>query len=585
MHRREFLKAAGSGAAVAAIPWGWTAGSAEAATSAPFHHGVASGDPLPDAVVIWTRVTPTPDATPGSGAGPEVMVSWQLATDPSFATVVRSGSVMATVAGDHTVKTDVGGLLPATVYFYRFSMGGSTSPTGRTRTAPANNAALARLRFGLVSCSNWEGGFFSPYRHMAQRNDLDFVLHVGDYIYEYEPGKYGPGRPGAPHVPAREMVSLSDYRQRHAQYKTDPDLQALHARHPWIVTLDDHEVTNDSHRSGAENHQPLTEGDYAERRRRAYQAYLEYMPLRPPDTSDPLRLYRRLQFGTLADLTMLDLRQYRDPQVPPNDTAAVTSPARTILGDAQEAFLHGTLGASQRPQWRLIGNSVVIVPFRIPPNPLGFPPINTDQWDGYAADRQQLIDYIVANNVSNVVFLTGDIHSSWAAELPRDPATYPATGSVAAEFVCTSVTSDNLNEGTGTAPARTSVPIEAGLIANNPWIKLLNFDDHGYSVVEVTPERVQTDWYYIQHSTNPAADPRLDPNATQRFGQAFAVTTGTNRVAPAALPIADDGTGPPPVIPEVPVAALLPGSAVAVLGAAYAVTRFRERAAHPATPE
>ena len=278
-----------------------------------FLHGVASGDPLPAGVILWTRVTPTPQSLPGSGTGPTVAVGWQVAKDQAFAQIVRSGSTTTGPSADHTLKVDVTGLAPATTYYYRFILDGVRSPVGRTRTAPALNATVAGLRFGVVSCANYEGGFFSAYRHLAARNDLDAVLHLGDYLYEYEPGAYGPGPAiGRVHQPAREMVSLADYRQRHALYKTDADLRALHAKVPFIITLDDHETANDAWRDGAENHQPATEGPYAARKAAARRAYFEWMPIRKPSRGT---IYRRLRFGRLAELSLLDLRTYRSQQV------------------------------------------------------------------------------------------------------------------------------------------------------------------------------------------------------------------------------------------------------------------------------
>ena len=268
-----------------------------------FAHGVASGDPLPRGVVIWTRVTPTPAATPGSGRGPTVTVRWEVATDRGFRHVVRRGGFSTGPSRDHTVKVDVRGLKPATWYHYRFSYDGARSRVGRTRTAPRRGATPRHLRFGVVSCSNLQAGWFSAYRHLARRDDLHAVLHLGDYLYEYAPGEYGMGQDNEdirPHDPPREMVSIADYRRRHAQYKTDRDLQDLHAKYPWIITWDDHEVTNDQWRNGAENHQQ-NEGDYQKRRARAHRAFDEWMPLRMDGTADlrdGIRLFRRLSLAS-----------------------------------------------------------------------------------------------------------------------------------------------------------------------------------------------------------------------------------------------------------------------------------------------
>ncbi len=463
-------------------------------------------------------MTPTDASTPGSGKGPRVSVTWQVATDRAFDNVVRRGTFETGSSRDHTVKLDVDGLRPAKRYFYRFRLDGATSPVGRTRTAPAHDASPDNLRVGVVSCSHYEEGYFAAYRHLARRNDLDAVLHLGDYLYEREPGE-GQIRD---HDPRHEIVSLSDYRRRHAQYKQDPDLLALHARAPFIAIWDDHEVTNDSYKDGAENHQPDTEGDYEKRRARAHRAYDEWMPVRLDGTArlgDGTRLFRRLRWGTLAEFTMLDLRTYRDKMVEtaapfplPQVQTETDDPERTITGDAQMAWLKESL-SRDTAQWKLVGNSVMIAPLsfaQLPEetvraiqevtgeSPRDGVPLNTDQWDGYTADRRELFDHIAANEIKDAVFLTGDIHSGWACDLPLDSGTYPLGGTAGVEFICTSITSDNLDDITGSPPRTTTLAAEATLMANNRHIKYINFDDHGYSVLDVTPERAQMDWWVLE---------------------------------------------------------------------------------------
>ena len=521
--RRTVLAASAVGAAGVALG-PLTAREAQAA-SRYFQHGVASGDPYPRSVILWTRLTPTEAATPGSGKGPSATVTWQVAEDAAFRNVVSRGTFTTGPQRDHTVKLDAGGLRPATDYFYRFLYKGVASPVGRTRTAPASNADNGRLRFGVVSCSNIPGGYFSAYRHLAARNDLDAVLHLGDYLYEYGNGEYGSVRE---HQPPHEMVTLADYRQRHAQYKQEPDLQALHHKYAFVVTWDDHEVTNDQWKNGAENHQPETEGEYADRKAIAHRVFDEWMPVRMGGTTklnDGTRLFRRLKFGQLAELSMLDLRSYRSEQVEavfpvPETDAEISDPERTITGNRQMEWLKGSL-KNDRAVWKLVGNPVMIAPVVFPPLPNeltknlndvaklfpedGFP-YNVDQWDGYTADRHELFDHIKNEGVTNTVFLTGDIHSAWACDLPADPGTYAADGeSVGTEFVCTSVTSDNLNDITMTAPARSSIPVEEGIMAVNQHVKHLNFDDHGFSVLEVTRRHVQMDYFAISERTDPDA--------------------------------------------------------------------------------
>lgn len=548
LSRRAVL--AGSAGAVAVAG----AASATSATTAhvSFQHGVASGDPLPRAVVLWTRVTPTPGSAPGSGHGPRVTVGWEVATDHAFRDVVRRGRVRTGPERDHTVKVDATRLRPGTAYFYRFTVRGDTSPVGRTRTAPARSATPDGLRFGVVSCANLQAGWFSAYRHLAARDDLDAVIHLGDYLYEYAPGEYGYGRANTdirPHAPAREMVSLADYRQRHAQYKADPDLRALHARHPFIVTWDDHEVTNDQWRDGAENHQP-EEGDYAARRAAAHRAYDEWMPVRMSGTAatgDGTQLFRTLRFGALAELSMLDLRTYRDQQAETPAPSPVPSPAGgshgTITGRAQLDWLKQRLRRGG-PRWKLVGNPVMIAPvtFAQLPHDLVDPvndvtgllprdgaPYNVDQWDGYTDDRRDLFDHIRDQGLRDVVFLTGDIHSGWACDLPYDASTYPLGDSAGVELVCTSVTSNNLKDITG-SPARTSsLAVEAVIQTNNRHVKYLNFDDHGYSVLDVTPERVQMDWYVVGD--------RADRNAGAWWTASWATRSGTNKVQAVSQPV------------------------------------------------
>lgn len=532
------------------------AGTAAAAASKPghetFQHGVASGDPLPRAVVLWTRVTPTAAATPGSGVGPRVAVTWEVATDRRFRDVVRRGTATTGPARDHTVKVDATRLRPDTAYFFRFTCRGETSPVGRTRTAPARTASPDGLRFGVVSCANLQAGWFAAYRHLAQRDDLHAVIHLGDYLYEYAPGEYGYGRDNAdvrPHQPPREMVGLADYRQRHAQYKSDADLRALHARHPFIVTWDDHEVTNDQWRDGAENHQP-EEGDYAARRAAAHQAYDEWMPVRMSGTAatgDGTRLFRTLRFGGLAELSMLDLRSHRDQQAETPAPSPVPNPAGdtggTITGRAQLDWLKQRLRRGG-PQWKLVGNPVMIAPvtFAQLPHDLVDPvndvtgllprdgaPYNVDQWDGYTRDRRELFDHLRDQGLRDVVFLTGDIHSGWACDLPHDASTYPLGDSAGVELVCTSVTSNNLKDITGSPARTTSLAVEAVIQTNNRHVKYLNFDDHGYSVLDVTPERVQMDWYVVGD--------RADRDAGSSWTASWATRSGTNRVQAVSQPV------------------------------------------------
>ncbi|MFF5157024.1 alkaline phosphatase D family protein [Streptomyces sp. NPDC000348] len=531
--RRRTVVRAAAATAVLAGPLAAVPPARAATAQAPaFLHGVASGDPLPDGILLWTRVTPVPEAIPGSGLGPDTGVSWTVARDEAFTDVVAEGSTLATAASDHTVKADVRGLRPATDYWFRFSAGGTDSPVARTRTAPAADAAVTGLRFGVVSCANWEAGRFSTYRHLAARGDLDAWLHLGDYIYEYGTGEYGArGEVVRPHTPAHETVTLADYRLRHATYKTDPDLQALHAKAPVVAIWDDHEIANDAWSGGAENHTEGAEGAWAARQAAAKQAYFEWMPVRPALAGTT---YRRLRFGKLADLSLLDLRSFRSQQVSPGD-GEVDDPDRTLTGRAQLDWLKAGLTASDTT-WRLVGTSVMISPFALGSLPasllgplaklLGLPreglALNTDQWDGYTDDRRELLAHLRANAVRNTVFLTGDIHMAWANDVPVNAGTYPLSASAATEFVVTSVTSDNLDDIVKAAEGTVSALAAPLIRAANRHVHWVDTDRHGYGVLDVTAERAQMDYYVLSDRT--AAD------ATSAWVRSYRTRSGTQRV-------------------------------------------------------
>ncbi|WP_054811466.1 alkaline phosphatase D family protein [Nocardia arizonensis] len=521
----------------------FTAGTGRAAAPA-FAHGVASGDPLPNGVIIWTRVTVAPEATPGSGVGAAATVTWEVADDEGFTSIAAAGRVTASADSDHTVKVDVTGLGPASDYYYRFTALDQRSPVGRTRTAPADSDAPERLRLGVVSCSNWEAGYFAAYRHLAAREDLDAIVHLGDYIYEYGRGKYGGMHgPVRGHEPASEIVTLADYRIRHAQYKTDPDLAALHMRHPFICTWDDHESADNSWSGGSSTHDPAVSGAWRDRRAASARAYLEWMPVRANGSGDQVRIYRRLRFGTLAELSMLDLRSYRDREAKAvTGWRVVDDPARTITGKAQMDWLTAGL-ASSPARWKLVGNSVMIAPLVFPPlepatteaitSVMGLPqggiPANGDQWDGYTADRRTLFATLLDRRIGDVVFLTGDIHSSWAADLPVDAANYPGGPTVGAEFVVPSVTSASVGELLKAPPRTLAVAVEDSIRGFNGHLRYVELESHGYGVLEVTAAQARMDWFYVLDVE--------DANTGVRHGASFAVPAG-GRVEPRPGPIA-----------------------------------------------
>jgi len=531
--RRDFFKHSGSAAvALASVPmlgFGSRAGAATA--NAVFQHGVASGDPLADRVILWTRTSPISART-------ATVVTYAVATDPGFGVVVATGSTKTNALRDFTVKVDVAGLLPNTTYYYRFSADGAVSPIGRTKTLPVG--AAPRLRMAVVSCSNFAYGYFNVYQRIAERADLDMVVHLGDYLYEYGTGQYGTARPCEP---ANEILTLADYRARHAQYKRDENSQAMHRQHPLVAIWDDHETANNSWVDGAENHTPATEGAWAARVAAALQAYYEWMPVRVVDPLMPRRNQRSYAFGNLVDLIMLEERLgARSEQLGTNigsasgyftQTGAYADPARQMLGADEEAWLFAKLRSSTA-KWKFLGQGVMFAQLKVvgAPNAAGggvF--LNSDQWDGYQPARDRVYAVLTGGAgqapVGNVVVLTGDIHSSWAADLTPDPNNPnpaaggydPATGegSLAVEFVGTSVSSPGVNDPTG-AVANSLKPA-------NPHFKYINLNQRGYMLIDADASRCVCEWWHI--------DTVASLSNIETFAVAYEVRDGSNRLAPS----------------------------------------------------
>ena len=524
--RRDFVTAlAAAGLASPALAYGVT--GRPAGRSPAFLHGVASGDPLHDRVILWTRITP-------ARLNGSVAVQWRIARDRRLRNPVAAGAVVTDARRDYTVKVDAGGLEAGRTYYYGFRCEGVSSPLGRTRTVPSG--AAAALRFASVSCSNYPFGYFNAYRRIAERNDLDFVLHLGDYIYEYPLGGYAnPALSGIRDVvPAQEIVSLADYRLRHALYKSDPDLQELHRQHPMICVWDDHESANDAWRDGAENHNPEEgEGEWSVRRAAAARAYDEYLPIRT-SAQGPERIYRKFQIGDLADLVMLDTRLHgRDlqaafkgaPVLPMNDPV-IADPNRSLLGFDQEAWLYEALSMSRSrgARWRFIGQQVMLAQLAAP-GTNGTTTLNPDQWDGYAPSRQRLLRHLADNYIDNTVVLTGDIHSGWCNDLafnPWDPAGYnPATGSgvLGVEFVSPAVSSP----GPIPNPAE-AIPTAGALRATSPHMKYIDLYRRGYVLVDADHDRVQGEIWHV--------DTVDAPSAAQVFSAGFANAAGANGLQP-----------------------------------------------------
>jgi alkaline phosphatase D len=453
-----------------------------------FAHGVASGDPLADRVILWTRVTPDGDPA-------EVAVEWVVARDEACTDVVARGRATTGPERDYTVKVDAAGLPSGATLHYRFDALGSTSPVGRTKTLA--EGALERLRLAFTSCSNYPYGYFNVYRAIGERDDLDVVLHLGDYIYEYGNGTYGDGTAtGRLPDPLTEMVTLADVRRRHATYKRDPELQLAHRRHPWITVWDDHEVTNDTWRGGAQNHQPEAEGDFIARRDAAVRAYLEWMPIREQDV--PHRIYRAFRFGDLADLVMLDTRVWgRDQQAPRDDAAMLADPKRQLLGADQEAWLLERLQASARAKvpWRVLGQQVMMGQLRDENGGVR----NADMWDGYDPARRRLLTALQRRKIRDVVVLTGDIHSSWANELALDPfAKDPALRRpLAVELVTPAVSSPS------PVPAAEAETSAARVLASHPHIRWVEFIHRGYVELELTRELATARWLHVARVDEP----------------------------------------------------------------------------------
>ncbi|CAL9627001.1 alkaline phosphatase D family protein [Streptomyces sp. enrichment culture] len=504
--RRRFLTLTGAAAALAFssnLParGAFAAPRLETAriTEDPFTLGVASGDPLPDSVLIWTRLAPAP-FTPDGGLGQQqVEVAWELALDESFALVVRSGTALAHPEYAHSVRVDLRGLDPATTYHYRFRTGAWISPAGRTRTAPAAGDDVARLRLAAVACQAYHDGYYTAHRHLA-REDVDVVFHLGDYLYEYAVNSAGGARNYTdrvlPSVFNRETTTLADYRMRYALYRSDPDLRAAHAAHPFVVTWDDHETENNYAAEHDENgSDPAL---FLARRAAAYRAYWENQPLRAgqlPDGPDA-RLYRRLHWGTLAQFDVLDTRQYRSDQayddVPHVPGPESDDPARTLTGDAQERWLLDGW-ASSAALWNVMPQQVCFSQRRLDLEAEA--KLSMDAWDGYRASRGRLVAGAKRAGVDNWLVLTGDVHVAYAFDVKED-FDDPASVTVGTELTCTSVTSGR--DGTQ-RPANWDTYMRA-----NPHLRFYD-GRRGYLRVELNRENARADFRTVPAVTTPGA--------------------------------------------------------------------------------
>ena len=479
--------------------------------AAPFVHGIASGDPLHDRVILWTRIT-----NDGSISATSIPVGYVIATDPELKNIVASGRALATSESDFTVKVDPKLPQPNTTYYYTFEALGYTSPIGRTRTIP--NADLPasevdRVRLAVVSCSNYGYGYFNGYADIAKQADISAVLHLGDYIYEYPEGFYRDQSliEERPIDPKNEIISLEDYRRRYACYRTDIDLQECHRQHPFIAVWDDHEIADNSWKGGARFHTD-SKGSYIERKMSAVRAYHEWMPIRDDSSNEldsQLRIYRRFEFGKLFDLNMLDTRIFGREKL---DAAASNEPERQLLGLEQENWLYLNMleGKRRDATWQILGQQVILAPFKS-----ASATNSGDIWNGYASARDRLLNFIEDNNIDNTVVLTGDYHASFAFDVcknPFDASSYnPNTGagSLAVEFVCPALTSLAFPENNNGPEA-------------NPHQKFNNQTDHGYMLLDITEQACQCDWYYT--------DTLTERDDSTRFAKGLYTQTKTNHL-------------------------------------------------------
>jgi alkaline phosphatase D len=462
---------------------------------APFYHGVASGDPLDTAVIIWTRVTPD-----DLGQIVSVSVFFEVADDVFFNNIVKHGVFVTDTARDFTVKIDVTGLLPDTYYFYRFMAFDKYSVTGRTKTTPSGN--VSNIKLAVLTGSDYTKGYFSGLTKISQRNDIDAVIHTGDYIYEHGTFSNSPRT----HIPDAEIYVLQDYRTRLSQYRLDSSLQRCHQLYPWIIIWDDHDIVVDALRDTSYRHNPAF-GSYTLRKYSAVRAFREWIPCRDPlfvFENDYFKNWKHIPFGGLMDLYMVDSRLYDRDRFADNifDTL-YNSPLAKIIGPEQLNWLKNHL-TSSNAQWKFIGNGLMFSQFTA----FGYPLV-LENWDGYSFERNQILDHIKNNQINNIVFLSGDFHCSFAIDVAKNPYNifdynpFTGNGSLAVEFLPPSLTSDNFDEGNDFGLGNAAVA--SGLIQiGNPHIKMAELEGHGYILVDITLQKTQAEFWYMADIIDPA---------------------------------------------------------------------------------
>lgn len=493
---------------------------------APFYHGVASGDALHDRVIIWTRVTPLNQTD-------SIVVEWFMAKDTLFQEIVCQGTYTTYEDIDWTVKIDVTGLEADTWYYYYFKALGLKSIIGRTKTTPIGNTDS--LRIATISGTNYNNGYFNVLRQIANRNDVDYILHLGDYIYEFGTNEYG-NHPDRALQPGYEVITLADYRMRYSHYRLDPDLRYAHQQFGWYIIYDDHETANNSWVGGAQNHNSSTEGDWEIRKANALKAFFEWLPVR--EINDPAhpenKIHHTVTFGNLAASIMLDTRlEARDKQ----DSLPNDSPQKRLIGDAQFDWLKMELYNYQYVtpiKWKLITQQVMMAPLKI-----GGIVVNNDQWDGYQFERQRILNWIYGMSIKNTVVLTGDIHSSWANDIPNPnicPYGNNGQGSGTVEFITTSVTSPSTNDLFGGIGSST-------IQSANPHVKWVNLSERGYYILDVNKNRCQADWYFI-NTIN-------EQNYNESWAASWYVNDQENFLRQALVPSVRLIPNPP-LVPEFP---------------------------------
>lgn len=505
-----------------------------------FPYGVASGDPLPDRVILWTALANLPN----SGIH---KLTLEIATDSSFQQITQSKEIETSSEKGYTCKVDAEGLKPGNTYFYRFQYKDQYSPVGRTQTAAIDRDLI---KLAVVSCSNFQHGFFTAYKHIIEKDEVDAIVHLGDYIYEYGASKLKRKMSSRIHQPAHEIVQLQDYRQRYAQYRMDSNLREAHRLFPFIVVWDDHETSNNAHSTGAQNHQ-TSEGTWAKRKAASKQAYLEWMPIRA-EQNEPI--YRNFSFGGLAELIMIDTRlEARDPQIYSARDSSILDQSRNMLGSTQRSWLMNKLKSSQA-KWKLIGNQVLFAPLYGAHIHKRLEDALGDIWDGYPAERCRLTYFLKDENISDVVILTGDFHSSVAFEVPLDDWNFPAgkrnipynpktgEGAVAVEFSTPSISSHNFDDFANYVVkfrplSRSAAKYIQGRFQKNykrnkafpnkkqpinPHLKYMNLVDHGYYQLNINQASIEVHYFLNRHNRK--------PNKNLKRKKSFQVNAGTHYI-------------------------------------------------------